>query len=176
MRNDNYQSNTSRREFIALGAGAFAVATVPFLRNRRHLVRRSVPAMGTIAEVAVVHRDAAYAQGAVEAALQRLRHVEVVLTRFNDQSDVGRANRLAADDAVTVSRVTAHVLHAALDWASATDGAFDPCLGQAMELWDPGQRTAPPEVIAVRQLAGGRGTEWTRQYACCGNGALRMQS
>ena len=48
----------SRREVILLGIGAFAVATAPFLiGRRRHLVRRSVPVMGTIADIGVVHRD-----------------------------------------------------------------------------------------------------------------------
>lgn len=156
MQDDKNRLGTSRREFIALGVGAFAVATIPFVRNRARLVRRSVPVMGTIAEAAVVHRDAAYAQGAIDAAFQRLRNVEATLTRFDDRSDVGRANLFALDDAVVVSRATAQVLHAALGWAGATDGVFDPCLGRVMELWDLGRRTTPPEQEAVRRLAGRR--------------------
>ena len=31
-----------------------------------------------------------------------------------------------------------------LRWAAATEGAFDPCLGQAVGLWDVGRRHEPP--------------------------------
>ena len=46
----------SRREFVAAGLGAFAVAALaPGLvgRRRRPLVRRTIPVMGTVAEIAV---------------------------------------------------------------------------------------------------------------------------
>jgi hypothetical protein len=67
----------SRREFLALGLGAFVVAATPgVIRPKRQLVRRAVPVMGTIAEVGVVHRDERYAQGAIDAAIAELRAVE----------------------------------------------------------------------------------------------------
>ncbi len=60
----------SRREVIALGIGALAVAAVPFTRRRHKLVRRTVPVMGTLAEVGVVHGDEIYAQRAIDAAIE----------------------------------------------------------------------------------------------------------
>lgn len=147
----------TRREVIALGVGAFVVAAVPFARSRRaSLVRRSVPVMGTIGEIGVVHRDNQYAHAAIDAAIDELRLVERLMTRFTDTSDVGRANRLASKDAVTVSPETAAVIEEALLWAESSEGVFDPCLGNATEMWDVGHRQTPPSNSEVRRLAGRR--------------------
>jgi thiamine biosynthesis lipoprotein len=147
----------TRRQFLTLGVGVFAVTAVPLARRRRaRLVRRAVPMMGTLADVGVVHENPVYAHAAIDAALDELWRVERVMSRFLPDSDVGRANRLAARDAVDVSAATAAVLAAALDWAVASDGAFDPCLGRASELWDVGRRTAPPPEGGFRRLAGRR--------------------
>lgn len=145
----------SRREVLALGVGAFVVATMPLAaRGRRELVRRTLPVMGTVAELAVVHGDLRRAHAAIDAAMEELRRAEELMTRFAETSDVGRANRLAATRAVGVSGATAVVLREALGWAEASEGAFDPCIGRAVRLWDVGHRTAPPPAPAVQRLAG----------------------
>jgi len=147
----------SRRQLIALGVGAFVVAAAPFLRRRgARLVRRTVPVMGTIAELGVVHDDPVAGHAAIDAAVAELRRVEWMMSRYSPTSDVGRANRLAARDAVDVSPSTVAVLEAAIAWAIGSDGAFDPCIGRAVELWDVEHRTAPPPAGDVRRLAGRR--------------------
>ncbi len=134
-----------RREFIALGAGAFAVALTPrFLRSGPQLVRRSVPVMGTVADIAVVHRDVRHAHGAIDAAVQALFDVETTMTRFRTDSDIGRANLGAAKDAVAVTDATAHVVREAIRWAEGTDGAFDPAILRLIEAWDVAHRREPP--------------------------------
>lgn len=145
----------SRREFVALGIGAFVVATLPVGLRRRgpELVRRTVPVMGTLADIAVQHRDRRYAQAAIDAAIDQLRWVDRSMTRFTDVSDVGRANLRAASEAVLVSPETAQVLEQALRWAEASDGAFDPCLGRAIVLWDVAHRREPPAPQQVESLA-----------------------
>lgn len=150
-------SRPTRRDFLALAAGAFVVAAVPLAgRARPALARRSVPAMGTVAELAAAHRDPRWAQGALDAAARELLRVERLMTRFRPDSDVGRANRLAASAAVSVSAETARVLERALAWADAAEGGFDPCLALAVDLWDVKRRHAPPPRDAVRRLAGRR--------------------
>jgi thiamine biosynthesis lipoprotein len=149
------RSYPSRREFVAVGIGAFVVATLPAgLRRRRELVRRSIPIMGTIADFAVVHRDVGYAQVAIDAAIAELRFVDGRMSRYKAESDVGRANLQAARSPVVVSQETAEVLEASLHWAEASGGAFDPCLGKALVLWDVGQRQSPPAAAEVQKLAG----------------------
>ena len=143
----------SRRDFISLGIGAFVVGTIPFsARGRQRLVRRTLPIMGTLAEVAVVHKDQRYAQGAIDAAFQELQRVESLLTRFRADSEVGRANLSAFSGPQSVSAETSEVLRSALQWADATQGAFDPCLGRAIALWDVGNRTRPPELKEVHRF------------------------
>jgi FAD:protein FMN transferase len=145
----------SRREFLALGLGAFVVAATPgVIRPKRQLVRRAVPVMGTIADVGVVHRDPRYAQGAIDAAIAELRAVERTMTRFRDDSDIGRANLEAARRPVVVGAATAHVIAAAVTWAERSDGAFDPTIGRAVRLWDVAHRQAPPRATEVGLHAG----------------------
>ena len=52
------------------------------------------------------------------------------MTKFRPTSDVGRANLGAAAGPVAVSADTAAALLEALEWAQASDGAFDPCLAR----------------------------------------------
>ena len=145
----------SRREFLAFGAGAFVVATIPLARRRRpHVVRRTLPVMGTIAELAVVHRDERYAHAAIDGAMEELRRVERMMTRFTDTSDVGRVNLAAARQPVRVSTETALVIGEALRWAAASRGAFDPAIGGAVALWDVTHRHEPPPSPQVERLAG----------------------
>ncbi|MEQ9398836.1 MAG: FAD:protein FMN transferase [Longimicrobiales bacterium] len=119
-----------RRAFLALGVGALAVVATPgVLRRPAHLVRRRIPVMGTVAEVAVRHRDGPWAQRAIDAALAELRRVDATMSRFRPDSDVGRING-ARGDGIVVSSDTAEVLAAALAWAEASGGRFDPCLGR----------------------------------------------
>lgn len=153
-RNADRQSLPDRRLFLTLGIGAFVVASLPrAMRPGRRLIRRTAPVMGTVAELAVVHRNPRYAHGAIDAALDALRWVDRTMTRLRGDSDVGRANRLAARQPVVVSQPTADVLAEALRWAAASDGAFDPCLANAVMLWDVEQRQTPPPEVSVRRYA-----------------------
>ena len=149
------QAGVSRREIIVLGVGAFLVAAFPFSRRLREtLIRRSVPLMGTIAEIAVLHSNPRYAHDAIDAALEELSWVERTMTKFSPKSDVGRVNSAAATAPVPVSHATAAVLKEALRWAEASEGAFDPCLGKSVALWDVAKRRQPPRPDRVHRLAG----------------------
>lgn len=145
----------SRREFVAVGLGACLVATLPLARRRRpSLVRRTIPVMGTIAEVTVVHGDTRVAEGAIDAAFAELLHVDRTMSRFSADSDIGRVNAGAFLRPVAVTPDTRAVIDAALRWARASDGAFDPAIGLVVELWDVAHRHAPPPEAAYRRLAG----------------------
>lgn len=150
------RSFPTRRDFLAVAAGAFVVAAVPFASRRERLVRRSAPVMGTLAELAVLHRSERHAHAAMDAAVTELQRVEALMTRFRADSDVGRANLRAPAGPVAVSAETALVVQAALEWAQASDGAFDPALARLVELWDVTRRHAPPSAAQVRRLAGRR--------------------
>lgn len=144
----------SRRDFLVLGAGAFVVSTLGLSVARRRVVRRTVPVMGTIAELAVVTRDDRAGHAALTAATDELYAVERMMSRFSAASDIGRANAAAPRAPVAVSAATALVVAEALRWAEASGGSFDPALGRVSELWDVTHRSAPPAGIDVRRLAG----------------------
>jgi thiamine biosynthesis lipoprotein len=144
----------TRREFITLGTGLFVVLTLPAaFRRRTILVRRTLPLMGTIAEVQVAFRDERGGEDAIDAALAELQWVERTMSRFRPESDIGRANRNAAREGVRITAETAVVIEAALRWSSVSEGRFDPALGSASELWDVSHRLEPPAEPAVRRLA-----------------------
>jgi thiamine biosynthesis lipoprotein len=146
-----------RREFIGLGLGAFVAAAVPLAARRpTGVVRRAMPVMGTIAQFAVVHRDPVAAHAAIDAAAAELLWVERTMTRFTDTSDIGRANLLAARDGVLVTAETAFVTEAALAWADALDGRYDPAVGAVCALWDVRNRHEPPAADRIAELAGRR--------------------
>ncbi|MHC5211908.1 MAG: FAD:protein FMN transferase [Planctomycetota bacterium] len=144
----------SRRELLVMATGAFVVAMLPLARGRRRrLVRRTLPVMGTLAELAALHDDEHTARRALDAAFAQLRRVDARMSRFRGDSDVGRANAHAARTAVEVDADTARVVAHALAWAEWSDGAFDPCLGRATRLWDVTRRHAPPPAEALAGLA-----------------------
>jgi thiamine biosynthesis lipoprotein len=155
MSAEGFRGSPTRREFLTLGTGIFVALSLPLAaRYRMPLTRRSYPLMGTLAELQVAHHDERLAQDAIDAALAELLRVERTMTRFRTDSDLGRVNLSAARDAVPVTAATAEVLRAALRWAEATDGRFDPALGAATELWDVLNRREPPSDGPVRHLAG----------------------
>lgn len=154
MAHDELSGRWDRRHFLGVGIGAFVVASLPFAAVRRQVVtRRSVPMMGTLAELTVVHPDERLAQHAIDAAIRELHRIERMMTRFSGDSDIGRANIGAAHDGVRVSAETAAVLTRALEWAGASEGRFDPALGSVVELWDVATRHEPPTPGAVHPLA-----------------------
>jgi len=153
----------SRRDLIALGGGVFAIAAIPLGNrllgpSRGILVRRTVPVMGTFAELAVVagpgRIDRGAAERAIDSALDRLTFVDAAMSRFRPDSDAGRVNAAAGGPALPVRPETAAVLAESLRWAEASGGAFDPCLGRACELWDVLERHEPPAESAYARLAG----------------------
>ena len=151
---DQTARSPNRREVLQVAVGLFAVGGLALAdRSRRRLVRHQIPTMGTLAELAVVHRNEKYARGALAAAASELKRVEALMTRFERTSDIGRANLLAGDTRVSVSAETARIVARALEWAKATDGAFDPAIARVVDLWDVKARHSLPPHDAVERLA-----------------------
>ena len=144
----------NRREFVALGLGAFVLAAVPFARrDRRRAIRRTMPVMATTADFTVVHADPQFAERAIDAAMAELTRVERLMSRFQSSSDIGRANATAAHAPVIVTAETYAVLEAGLRWARGSNGGFDPAIGRVVELWDVAHQHEPPPAPRVRALA-----------------------
>jgi len=145
----------TRRQLLAAAGGGLVLAISPLALRRRILVRRSIPVMGTVANVLISHRDRRAAEAAIDLAFERLRWVDRTMSRFNESSDIGRVNRSAGGgDPVEVDPATARVIEDALGFATRTEGQFDPGLGRVMDVWDPAHRTAPPEPRAYARFVG----------------------
>lgn len=156
----NPKSISSRRRFLGLSIGAFAVTgaavglPLAALAKEHRLVRRKLPIMGTIAEVVVVCTDGVdevHASESIDSALDALRDTNRLMSRYEQTSDVGRANLAAAGTSIAVAPQTRYVLEQAKRWARATGGRFDPCLGGMTRLWDVTVRTTLPTQEELRQ-------------------------
>ena len=169
-----FDARLDRRELLTLGMGVFVTLSLPrALRRHTSLVKRSVPLMGTIAEIQVAHPNERFAEDAIDAAIAELQWVERTMTRFRADSDVGRANVGAGRDGVRVTHETALVIAAALRASSASDGRFDPAVGKASELWDVLNRHDPPPADRVSRLAA-RGF-WRQVDVAEGPGSPRVR-
>ena len=169
-----FDARLDRRELLTLGMGVFVTLSFPrALRRHTTLVKRSIPLMGTIAEIQVAHPNERFAEDAIDAAIAELQWVERTMTRFRADSDIGRANLGAGREGVRVARETAFVIAAALRASSASDGRFDPAVGKASELWDVLNRHDPPPADRVSRLAA-RGF-WRKVDVADGPGSPRVR-
>ena len=90
------------------------------------------------------------------------------MSPYREDSDLTRFNTATAGDFVPLPQVMMQVVRHALDMAQFSDGAFDPTLLSAVELWGFGARSvseglpAQDEIDALRdQLANWRDLTWT---------------
>lgn len=79
--------------------------------------------------------------GALQADIALiLETIEQQMSHFRDDSDLCRYARLPAGEWMQMPAEFAHVMRAALDVARASNGAFDPSVGAAIEAWGFGAR------------------------------------
>ena len=102
--------------------------------SRRGVQAATRGMMGTTATILLHGVPRGRAEVAVEAAFGRMEAVAAAMTRYRVESDVGRVNA-AQGRPVSVSVATASVVQAALAYARASDGAFDPALDGLTDLW-----------------------------------------
>jgi thiamine biosynthesis lipoprotein len=113
--------------------------------------------MGTRYRVTVVGQVKPELQSKVDA---RLAKINSLMSTYDPDSELSRFNQSRNRDWFEVSNETARVVEFALQVAEKTDGAFDPAVGPAVNLWGfgpEGRRKKPPtdaEVEKVRQLIG----------------------
>ena len=91
--------------------------------------------MGTVVENEANHPDLSIARQAVEASLERMVEVDRLMSIFRPDSEVSRANRLAATRPVPVGQATFGVLQEAQRIARMSRGAFDVTIHPLMQLW-----------------------------------------
>ena len=122
--------------------------------------KQSREIMGTLAAVTAVAPDQETARDAVESAYARLNDVNRLMSDYVADSEIGRLNKLAVGDSLTVSPETFLCLQRAIDIAKHSGGAFDPTCRPLITLWKQagkqGQLPSEVELAAVQQRIGWR--------------------
>jgi len=140
------------------------------MQSRCASQRRARPALGTLVEVAASGRAGRLA-AAVADAFTALERTSRLMSFHDPASELAELNREAATRPVRVSADTFAVLEAALEFARASDGAFDPCVAPALvRLGFLPAGTAAPSASAARgwqhvRLLGGRRVGFARPLA-----------
>lgn len=88
-------------------------------------ISRSQPFLGTFVEITVAEAAPSNMEAAVEAAFQTIAKTHRLMSFHAADSDVGRLNRTAAAEAVSVDAWTFQVLEAALELNRQSGGIFD---------------------------------------------------
>lgn len=132
-----------------------AVQIEPSRREISNLVKFSHQAMNTAFEIWIQYDDGSYAGRAARTAFHEADRLEQELSRFIDNSDIGRINAAQAGETIVVSPDTMACLVVAEEAYDLTDGAFDVTIGPLVRLWKEGQ-PAPEALAALLQSRTGR--------------------
>jgi FAD:protein FMN transferase len=119
---------------------------------RGPLVRASRPIMSTVYQISVATDDEEGAHEAIDAALDEVERLGVVLSEWRDDSEVSAINRSAGGEPVHVGSDTLTNVTAALEVAQWTEGAFDITWAalRGYYLFQPGEAHLP-DMDAVRE-------------------------
>jgi thiamine biosynthesis lipoprotein len=120
-----------------------------------HELRRARPLLGTLVEIrAGASCSRVQLHEAIDAAFAAVERVQQLMSYHDAGSELSRINREAPSGEQRIDAQTYAVLEAALRFASLSDGAFDPCVGEQLEKWGYLPRHAP----AREQSRAGGGT------------------
>jgi len=97
--------------------------------------RFSHRAMATIYEIFIVHEDSNYAQQAAHEAFCELDRLEQDLSRFIENSDIARINKLSANQPLQLGPAAFECLQQAAQMYKETNGAFDITIGPLLKCW-----------------------------------------
>jgi len=128
-------------------------------------VERQVAVMGTTLRVEVTGLDREHGLALAERLVRAVEDAEVRLSTWRETSEIETLNRAPVGEPVPLSRSTWAALGRALDWAAASDGAFDPTMAPLVQAWglrSAGRHPAPAEVRAALGAIGAGGIELTR--------------
>ncbi|MCC6408744.1 MAG: FAD:protein FMN transferase [Planctomycetes bacterium] len=126
-------------------------------------IHRTRLCMGTSLEITVADESSDLAHAAIDAAFAEAERLDALLSHYREDSDISRIGRAAGDRAVEIDADTLQVLAESRRLHSETDGAFDPCTGSMIRLWQrasvEGRWPSDADVEAARGAAGMRGLE-----------------
>lgn len=121
------------------------------------VVERTAWLMGTTLRARVCAATRTDGIRAIERAFSRVRHLEERLSSWRDDSELSRLNNASPGRWVPLSAEIAALLAEVRAWVRATDGAFDPAVGAAIDRWElrgTGRRPSKKELAAAGEATG----------------------
>ena len=91
--------------------------------------------MGSLFVAALYKTNEKHAQAAWDAIEERLRAIDACLSDWRDDSEVARLRATPKGESFVASPRLAKLLLRTLEFAAATDSAFDPTIGPLTRLW-----------------------------------------
>jgi thiamine biosynthesis lipoprotein len=129
-----------------ISIGTNAESAIPGMHRFAH------QAMATIYEIFIVNEDASYAQQAAQEAFGELERLELELSRFIENSDISRLNRLAANQPLRIGLDAFECLKLAARIFAETNGAFEVTVGPLLKCWlNPDKTLRTPAVAELEQ-------------------------
>jgi thiamine biosynthesis lipoprotein len=91
--------------------------------------------MDTYCTITVVSSSKERAVEAIDAGFAEIKHLEVLLNYFSDDSEITAVNRAAGIKSVKVSDATLEILEKTAGISYTTEGAFDPTIAPVIKQW-----------------------------------------
>jgi thiamine biosynthesis lipoprotein len=132
MNTELQSADTAEKKNEGLGANPLDKKQI------ENLVHFSHPAMNTTFEVFIQDLRGTYAGQAARAAFKEVDRLERLLSRFIQNSDIGRINAIKPNQEIIIDPDTFQCLQIAGQAWQLTDGAFDVTLGNIIEAWKSG--------------------------------------
>ncbi|HAL45616.1 MAG TPA: hypothetical protein DCP47_06860 [Phycisphaerales bacterium] len=91
--------------------------------------------MNTVARIIAVGPDEKTARAMINAAFAEVHLLEILMNRFDPNSQLSLVNRTAAKEAVKVHPALFEILQKSIYYSKLTDGAFDITVGPLVDMW-----------------------------------------
>jgi thiamine biosynthesis lipoprotein len=124
--------------FIIVFSSLLTACTNPPAANVERITK-NFHLLGTVVTISAYGDQA---EEAILAAKERTTAIENLMSVNIKSSEISQLNTLGLTEEVSLGEETFFVLSKALDYAALTDGAFDPAIGQLVDLWSIGTENA----------------------------------
>ena len=112
--------------------------------------------MDTYCTITVVSSSKERAVDAIDAGFAEIKHLDMLLNYFSDQSEITAVNRAAGIKPVKVSDATLEILEKTAEISHTTAGAFDPTIAPVIKQWKfskgPSGASVPPQEVIKEAL------------------------
>jgi len=99
------------------------------------LVKETRTLMDTFCEISCYNSDKDKAIAAIDTAFKEMERIERVFSKFDENSEVSKINKLAGLEKVSVSKEVFSLTEKSVYYSRISEGAFDITVAPLMEIW-----------------------------------------